>query len=219
MTVLSPVAPPEPGGTPEAVALGPLEQGEVRQVARLHEQAFPGFFLSALGEPFLVQLYRGFLKDSSAVTVVARDREGRILGAVVGTTAPAGFFKRLLQRQCLGFILASLQAVARNPAAVTRLLRAVTYRGVAPGSSGGALLSSICVVPSARGTGLGRRLLRQWTSEVARRGVSTAFLTTDANGNATVNRFYQAQGWVLSETFRTREGRSMNCYTTRTDPR
>ena len=199
------------------VTLGPLTPTDVRPLARLHREAFPGLFLSTLGEPFLVQLYRGFLTDDSAVCVVARGADGSVQGAAVGTIEPVGFFGRLVRNRWPGFILASVRAVVSNPKAAPRLLRAVRYRGENRAGAQGALLSSICVDPAIQGAGVGRTLVETWTHEVASRGIDTAILTTDADDNDAVNRFYQAQGWALSDKHTTREGRSMNRYTKRLD--
>jgi ribosomal protein S18 acetylase RimI-like enzyme len=190
-----------------------LVAADADELARLHREAFPDFFLSSLGVPFLRQFYAGFADDASAVGLVARDGRGRAVGAVVGTIEPAGYFSRLLRSRLVGFGLASARAVVRRPRAAARLLRAVTYRGSDAAPSEGALLSSICVSPAARGTGTGRLLLQAWEQEVADRGVGVAFLTTDADDNDAVNAFYRGAGWRLDETFRTREGRAMNRYT------
>ena len=191
---------------------GAITAADVAELARLHRRAFPGFFLSALGEPFLVQFYRGFLDDQSAVTVVARSSSGRLLGAVVGTTEPVGYFGRLLRRQWAGFAMAGARAFVARPSAAPRLCRAVMYRGDAPADHSGALLSSICVDPSMHGHGVGNQLIEAWTSRARELGASMAFLTTDAVDNDGPNRFYQAQGWMLTATYRTREGRPMNRY-------
>ncbi len=193
--------------------LGPMEPADVPILARLHVDAFPGFFLSTLGEPFLVQMYCGFLSDPSAVCVVAHDADGEVLGAVVGTVQPVGFFSRLLKRRWPGFALASARAVIRNPAAAPRLLAAIRYRGGPRAAGEGALLSSICVDRAARGTGVGRELITMWERLVADRGVHAASLTTDADNNSAVNGFYQSQGWELANTYLTNGGRSMNLYT------
>lgn len=99
------------------VTVGTLERADVGELAHLHREAFPGFFLSRLGEPFLIQFYSGFIGDGSAVTAVTRDGSGRPLGAVVGTTEPAGFFGRLVRRKLVGFALASLRAGVFHPSA------------------------------------------------------------------------------------------------------
>jgi ribosomal protein S18 acetylase RimI-like enzyme len=181
-------------------------------VAALHRRAFPAFFLSRLGEPFLVQFYLGFVDDKSAVTVVARDAGGTPVGAVVGTLEPARFFRRLLRRRWWGFALASVGAVCKHPSSGLRLVRAIAYRGGADSPAAGALLSSVCVDPALQGRGVGRHVLEFWEELVFQRGVFQAFLTTDADGNEAANAFYRSRGWDLTETFVTREGRSMHRY-------
>lgn len=195
------------------LTVAPLAAVDVGDLARLHRRAFPRFFLSTLGEPFLVQFYRGFLDDESAVTVVARDQLGQITGVVVGTIQPDRFFSRLLRRRWWGFALASARTALTSPGAVQRLLGALRYRGDTPTGGEGALLSSICVDPANQGTGVGRRLVEAWLSEVAAHGVRTAYLTTDADHNDAVNAFYQTSGWRLADTFTTRTGRRMHQYT------
>lgn len=74
----------------------PMAARDVRDLAWLHRQTFPFFFLSTLSEPFLVLFYRGFLQDETAVSVVARDEDDVTLGAVVGTSGPSESFVRLL---------------------------------------------------------------------------------------------------------------------------
>jgi len=181
-------------------------------LAKIHQAAFPGFFLSRLGEPFLVQFYLGYVTDPTAVIVISRDRAGRPQGVVVGTVDPGGFFGRLLRRRLLGFAGASLRAALRNPAVVPRLLSAVTYRGDRPPGGGGALLSSICVDPSCSGQGIGSTLIRGWTRRARAMGADLAFLTTDAVGNDAVNSWYVREGWVLSERFVAHGDRPMNRY-------
>jgi ribosomal protein S18 acetylase RimI-like enzyme len=193
--------------------ISPLAASDAEELARLHREAFPSFFLSSLGVPFLRQFYGGFAEDSSAVALVARDSSGRAVGAVVGTVEPSGYFSRLLRSRLLPFGVAAARAVLRNPRAASRLVRAVAYRGTEAAPSAGALLSSICVAPTYQGTGAGRLLLGDWERAVVERGTMAAHLTTDADANDGVNAFYQAAGWRLHDTFRTREGRLMNTYT------
>ena len=191
-----------------------LDACDITSVARLHEKAFPDFFLSSLGAGFLGEFYRGFLGDPSAVSLVARDADNQVRGAVVGTLEPEGFFGRLVRRRLLAFALVSARATVRTPEVAPRLLRALRYRGDAPSDTAGALLSSICVDPCSRGSGLGSALLSQWVQEVAARGGHHAYLTTDATDNQATNRFYRSAGWDLDSQFVTREGRPMNRYST-----
>lgn len=189
-----------------------LTAADAKPLARLHQQAFPGFFLSTLGERFLRQFYLGFVGDETGVTVVDRDDLGLPRGVAVGTTDPAGFFSRLLRHRFLGFVAASAMAVFRDPRTAPRLLSAVRYRGDTPPGREGALLSSICVDPARSGAGLGVTLLTAWRQRAREMGAERAFLTTDAEENQAVNRFYVRDGWTLNDQFVTAQGRRMNRY-------
>lgn len=189
-----------------------ITRADAVPLARLHQAAFPDFFLSRLGEPFLVQFYLGFVTDPTAVIVVARDGSGRPRGVVVGTTSPAGFFSRLLRRRLLGFTVASARAAVKDPRVAPRLISAIAYRGDNPPGREGALLSSICVDPSLSGKGIGSQLIRGWVRRARGLGTNQAFLTTDAVGNDAVNSWYLREGWVLSDRFVAHGDRPMNRY-------
>lgn len=194
--------------------LGRMTAADPPLLAELHARAFPNFFLASLGPRFLTEFYSGFLDDPTAISVVARDGSGRPVGAAVGTSEPAGFYRRLLKRRFWGLAIASGVVSARRPSAMLRLARGALYRGgVGDGAAPpGALLSSICTEPKARGTGLGRRILAEWEQEARGLGAPTAHLSTDAHGNDATNAFYHSTGWTLDHEYVTREGRGMNLY-------
>ena len=189
-----------------------ISASDALPLARLHERAFPGFFLSRLGVSFLVQFYLGFVEEPTAVVAVARDAGGHPQGVAVGTTDPVGFFGHLLRRRLVGFTLAALRAAVATPSAAPRLLAAISYRGDVPPGRGGALLSSICVDPSQTGRGVGSALLAAWSRRARSMGADLAFLTTDADGNDAVNDWYRREGWVLTDRYLARGTRAMNRY-------
>lgn len=195
-----------------AESMGTIREEDVSQLASLHRQAFPGYFLSRLGDRFLRQFYRGFLSDPTAITFVARDSSEKILGAAVGSSDPNGFFGRLLRRRLIGFAFASLFHVLRSPAETPRLIRAVTYRGDSGGDVDGGLLSSIFVASDGQGKGTGKKILDGWLTEAKKLNVSRAFLSTDSDANDQVRQFYESNGWSIDSSYRTREGRSMTQY-------
>lgn len=134
-------------------------------------------------------------------------------------TKPARPFGRLARSRWPRFFFASVEAVARNPKATPRLLRAVRYRGNVPAAARGGFLSSIWARPSLQGVGFGRQLIEAWRREAASRGVGTAYLVADADRNDAVNGFHDTQGWVLSERYTTRDGRPRSLHTKRLDVR
>lgn len=194
--------------------LGPMTPRDPARLAAIHESAFPGFFLSTLGPRFLAEFYAGFLDDPTAVAVVARDSDGNPVGAAVGTTEPAGYYRRLLRRRFGGLALASGVAAVRRPRSVLRLARGAFYRGESDlgDASLGALLSSICAIPATQNAGLGKRLLAEWERKAKELGAASAHLSTDAKDNEAANAFYRSSGWVLAHEYETREGRLMNLY-------
>lgn len=201
---------------PMPVKVTTLQDCHISEAVRLHLLAFPGFFLSFLGAVFLRELYRAFLRDETAIALVAvRECDGELVGFVVGTTAPDGFFARLLKRRWWAFCLASARAVAVKPWIAPRLARALVYRGDEPEEGGGALLSSIAVDPASQGSGVGVRLVRAWEAEARSRGAKSAYLTTDELENEHAVRFYEKCGWRRDSRFVTKEGRKMLRYVIR----
>ena len=189
-----------------------LLPAHVPEAVSIHLEAFPGFFLSALGPAFLREFYQSFLADPLGMGFVAVDENKRLLGSVVGPLDPRGYFGRLVRRRWWAFALAGAQAALRNPAFVAPLVRALSYRGEPPAGKPRALLSSIAVSPRAQGRGVGGALVRAWVAEARKRGADGCFLTTDALDNDTVNRFYQRLGWKLESAYSTPRGRQMNRY-------
>ncbi len=190
----------------------PLRRRHLADVVDLHLRAFPGFFLSFLGPSFLREFYRSFLDDEAGLGFVSLDDRGRVIGVVVGPVSPAGYFKRLLWRRWWAFAFASARTFLARPRIAPRLVRALAYRGETPAGPSRALLSSIAVDPEARGGGAGAALVERFLAEVRRRGSKGCFLTTDAENNDLVNRFYLRLGWMRESTYRTPEGRRMNRY-------
>jgi GNAT superfamily N-acetyltransferase len=160
----------------------------------------------------LREFYGSFLKEPVGMAFVARDERDGVVGVIVGPLNPRGFFGRLLRRRWWAFGLASVAALLRRPSSAPRLARALLYRGEAPTGPVRALLSSLAVSLAAQGQGIGRALVQRWLDEAQSRGAQGCFLTTDAENNGTVNRFYLSLGWKLEAAYTTREGRKMNRY-------
>jgi ribosomal protein S18 acetylase RimI-like enzyme len=194
------------------VTIRASQSGDIASLARAHVQAFQGFFLTSLGEPFLRELYRGFASDANAICLQAEDDDG-LSGFVIGTTAPRGFFRRLLVRRWFVFCVLGIPGLLRHPVKVARkFLGALRYRGDEPEHlPGGALLSSLAVLPRCAGRGVGSALVSVFCDEAARRGSKLVYLTTDRDGNDRVNQFYVRAGFRLDSQFQN-HGRWMNRY-------
>jgi ribosomal protein S18 acetylase RimI-like enzyme len=194
------------------ITIRPMTVQDVRDVARVHIEAFPGFFLTFLGAGFLRELYRGIVKDPAGIAFVA-ETDGVCAGFVAGSTEPAGFYKRLIKRRIVPFAWHAGWAFLRKPTAAPRLLRAFTRSAEAPpADTRRAELMSLAVLPGNQGTGLGARLVEAFVATARERHASAVYLTTDAANNNAVNTFYQRLGFTPSRTFTTPESRQMNEY-------
>lgn len=187
------------------------DRNVVINLADIHIVAFPGFFLTSLGRPFLRILYSEFIAHPQGLCLAAEE-QGRVVGFAVGALNPDGFFRGLLRRQGFRFALAAVPGLFRNPLFVTRkCLGALFYRGETPGGiPEAALLSSLAASPATQSKGVGQALVRAFAEEVRRRGGKAIYLTTDEAENEKANRFYVKCGFTLMDTFKRSGNRIMN---------
>jgi ribosomal protein S18 acetylase RimI-like enzyme len=186
---------------------------DVPGIVNVHREAFPEFFLTTLGERFLRRFYRALVSDEAALCFVGHI-QGKVCGFVVGPLEPAGFFRKLLLREGVGFILDAIPALLRRPWFVARRLwRGAGYRGETPPLRARAVLvSSIAVSPAATGSGIAIELLAAFCEAAQQRGASCVYLLTDRDYNVAANRFYTKAGFVVETEIARSDGRAMNRY-------
>jgi ribosomal protein S18 acetylase RimI-like enzyme len=197
----------------DKVEIRPLAIEDVSRVVRLHQSAFPSFFLTGLGARFLRTYYERFPSEASAIALVAADlATGELAGFVVGSMNSRGFYRRLLRHHWIRFALAAIPGVLRRPRIVRRVARAMRYPGTTPVGADVVGLFSIAVAPEAQGRSIGRRLVDEFVERSRHRGGTEIYLTTDADGNDATNAFYRSRGFDCRRTYTTAEGRRMNEY-------
>ena len=185
---------------------------DVYQITEVHKRAYQGFFLTFLGRRFLSNFYYTCLTDPSGIGFVYEENDS-ICGFVIGSSQPAGFYSRLLRKYWWRFALASLIPILKNPLIIPRLLRAFQKPQDEINKPETATLMSIAVLPDAQGQGVGQKLINAFLQEASTRGMKYVDLTTDSNNNERVNRFYLDNGFQVTRSFVTPEGRKMNEYT------
>jgi ribosomal protein S18 acetylase RimI-like enzyme len=187
-----------------------MRAAHAAEVAALHRLAFPGFFLTSLGDGFLRLYYRELVAQAQIAFVAEED--DRCVGVVAGSASPGAFYRNLLRRRLVSFALASVPAVLRRPSSVGRILRALKKPREATRPAGMATLMSVAVHPGHQGSGAGRLLVAQFLDEAARRGATRADLTTDKHTNEHANAFYRGLGFRIARELVTPEGRVLNEY-------
>lgn len=200
----------------ESIQIRPAQTSDIAQVVQVHIQAFPGFFLTLMGTRFLRLLYSGFLNHPTGISLVAcpQAKPSEVIGFVVGTTQPQGFFSQLLRQHWLAFAMASLWPLLKKPGLVfVKLWSALFYRGESlPDQPNAALLSSLGVKPTAQGQQIGQQLVSAFLAHAQTAGATAVYLTTDQSDNAKANHFYTKLGFKLAGTCKRPHSRILNRY-------
>ena len=190
-----------------------VKASDLDQIARIHQAAFPGFFLTEMGLPFLRSYYGLVLEFDGGILLAAETQTG-LAGFVSGFKQPEAFYA-LYSKRKLSFIFPILLGIARNPLLLPRIIAnvgRVENAAAVPASTEVVELSSVAVHPDAAGQGLGSKLVFAFREKALAMGGHEIRLTTDADGNEAVNRFYVNQGFLLSRVFATAGKRKMNEY-------
>ena len=180
----------------------------VNTIARLHQKAFPDFFLTQLGLTFLRTLYKGYLDDQASGIIVAEEA-GKIMGFIAYSNDYPRFYKGLIKHKIIQFAWCSFLAVIRHPSFAKRLLGAFKKSESVEKTEQYVELASICTDPAAEGQGIGTMLIDYLKSIVDFDVYAYINLETDAENNEKANRFYLKNGFQKDREYITAEGRRM----------
>ena len=183
----------------------------IKSIAELHKKAFPTFFLTQLGIPFLRTLYNGYMEDKDSGIIVAEDK-GKLVGFIAYSNDYPRFYKGLMKHHLLKFAFCSLGAAIRHPSFIKRLFGAFRKSENVIKTERYVELASICVDPEIESRGTGSQLIDYLKAIVDFDTYAYINLETDADGNDGVNKFYVKNGFKLEREFVTAEGRRMNEY-------
>lgn len=187
------------------------KSGYLKEIVLLHKKAFPSFFLTQLGAPFLKALYKGYLEDKYSGIIVAEDK-GRLVGFIAYSKDYSRFFRELVKHHWIRFAVCSAGAAIRHPSFIMRLFRAFGKSKSVEKKEDYVELASICVDPEIQGQGVGTMLIDHLKNMIDFETYEYISLETDADNNVRANRFYQKNGFELARRLVTAEGRRMNEY-------
>lgn len=184
---------------------------DIDEVVEVHLEAFPGFFLTDLGAPFLRVMYKSFLMDANGIFMVHRSEGDELDGFAVGTLTSQTRDRWLALRFLPEFLVASAPAISAHPKKVVgRLAQRFFETDKMPTMpDGSAVLRSIAVSGSARGSGAADALLLAFENDAASRGAHRLCLTTNEDDNQRAQRFYSRHGYEVVARFQQSEFRWM----------
>lgn len=183
----------------------------VSDIVDIHMKTFTEFFLTFLGGGFLECLYEGFISHESSHLIIAED-DNKILGFAAYSEDMSGFYKYLIKNKLFSFAWYAFCAFIRKPSVMMRLLRAFLYPNESKRDEEYVELSSIGVLPDSKKQGIGTTLISEIKHRIDYNKFAYLKLTTDADNNDGVNRFYVNNGFELHHSYTTKEGRKMNEY-------
>jgi ribosomal protein S18 acetylase RimI-like enzyme len=178
-----------------------IPESDVKEVVKVHNTSFQGFFLTELGDKFLRIYYNSVRKDAKGVLLGFYD-EGKLFGFCAATTLSKGFNTHLVKKNLFDFCLIAMRLLFTKTNALVRLLNNFTKRNPEEEDEGDyAELLSMGVSNQRQGQGIGKQLLLQLEKELQSKGCTILSLTTDFNGNEKAIHFYKSLGYDVFYDF------------------
>ena len=191
------------------ITIHKASEKEIDAIVRIHEQAFPSFFLTELGSGFLKLYYKSVMNHKDGVLLVCMLDEA-LIGLCAGTILSAGFNTRLIKSNFIKFGFESLKLLFTKPMSLIHLMKNMSKEDASEGDTGDyAELLSIAVDPKQQRSGGGRAMLQALELEVKKRGSNKISLTTDYDNNEKTVSFYKSLGYEPWYDFITYPNRRM----------
>lgn len=174
-----------------------MQAADLSEVARVHSVAFQGFFLDAMGQPFLRAYYDVVLRYPESIALVAQDAGGRVVGFAVGFVNPSGFYA-FLKSQWRRLLPGACYALLRRPQLLGRIVLSnlrVRKKSKAPPSATDTTIELASIASATRAGGVGSQLIEAFVEQARRTRGTRIALTTDRDDNQPVQQFYRKHGF------------------------
>ena len=182
---------------------------DLSDVIKIHKDSFKNFFLTELGDQFLMLYYDSIRRDSKVI-LLGLFEEGELYGFCAATTLSKGFNKQLVLKNFFRFSLIGLRLLITKPNSLVRLIKNFSKNDTKILDTGEyAELLSIGVSSNKQGLGIGKMLLFQLENELKIKSCSELSLTTDYYKNDKTIQFYKGLGYVVLYEFTTFPERKM----------
>ncbi len=206
-----------------AVRIRSLVGADLAEASALHREILDMEFLVRCGPRFMRAYYRAWVEAPGAISLVARDEDGELLGVVLGATDPATHVRAMVRHHGAGLAARLALYTAGHPALARELLvtRARRYVGGlarlvasrlvrAPASSRGPAgprvgeITHVLVRAERQGAGVGRALLDAAVATGRAAGLDELVLVTPPDLAA--GGFYRHLGWRADGEMTSRSG-------------
>ena len=191
------------------IAIQTATINDIDAIVRVHEVAFPDFFLTKLGKAFLKLYYNSVMYHKDGVLLVCK-MDGIIIGLCAGTVLSAGFNTKLIKANIFKYGIESMKIMFTKPKALIHLMKNMSKKDSSVGDDGKyAELLSIAVDPRVQRSGAGKAMLLELEKVIKEKGGERLSLTTDYEDNDKTVGFYKSLGYEPWYDFVTYPNRRM----------
>lgn len=185
-----------------------ISQSDIKEVIRVHNSAFEGFFLTELGSDFLLQYYKSLASSSDGVLIGAY-QNSRLIGFCAACTKSAGFNSKLIKDNIIAFCIIGIKLLLTRPGSLYRLFKNLSKTGDTDDDGKYAELMSIAVDKGVQNSGAGKLLVTALESYLKAKNIDMLSLTTDKHNNFNTLQFYKKRGFEEMYEFITYPNREM----------
>lgn len=181
----------------------------INNIINIHKEAFPGFFLTKLGDSFLKVYYKSVIKNGSSLFVGAFN-QNELVGFCCTAIVSKNFNKVIIRDNLIVFTFLGLKLLITNPRYLYGLFRNMTKKSSSvQDRSDYAELLSIAVLNKYQGFGYGQKMIQYAEYELIKLNRSQLSLTTDLHNNEKTINFYQKLGYKILYEFTAWPNRKM----------
>jgi len=184
---------------------------DLEEVAFVHGEAFPGYFLTSMGHRFLKLFYREFIDQTGCHSLVAEHNQ-KIIGFVVGTNDKSKLLNRFYRRNLISIASIVMYKCLTDFSVLRNILSRVrtafySLRGCvvkkesnynSKGSFNTVRLLSIGVISAYRGKKIAEKLVKEFCDRSGRNGAKYIGLSTSPDNKRAI-AFYEKMGWQQIE--------------------
>lgn len=188
-----------------AIAVTHASIRDVPEMAALHAQTNPRSYLTLLGAPVLLSMYRHFTRSSYGIALVAKDAKGRMAGVAIGCERPHRFYRGLGLAMLPAYAWSLIsQWFAQGSSGVGPAKRYRHQNNLFPRQDI-VYFTQLNVAPTFQKLRVGSTLARAIYDEAIRRGYHSVYLITDRD-NAPMRALQAKMGCKLVDQFTTPAG-------------
>lgn len=175
-----------------------IKNNEFENIAKIHLDTFKNFFLSSLGENFLIHFYSSINKIENSICL-GLYFNNKLVGFAIGVNHMKSFYPNLFRKNFFQFFRILIKKIIKNPKIFFLFYFKIFSRYISLRTipdKGYYDLLSICVCHEHQKLGQGNFLLSSFEKKVSEKS-SNISLTTDKFDNESVINFYKKNGYDI----------------------